>query len=209
MKKMKPWVLPTVVGIIVFIVVQGAIVASSVLNDNPLPTIASWTLGTLRAGTMMPSGSVIDDTLEAELTIQRLGIIVPIVWSTSTRETDLQQDLERGALRYPGTPEPGNIGNAFITAHSSDYPWKKGMYKKAFAKLGKLEVGDDDIIVTYKKDGVVVRELHFKVTMKKVVQATDTEMIEQRDAKEMTLVTCWPVGTNLLRLMVKTQLVEI
>lgn len=205
---MKKWILPTVVGVVVFIVIQAAIYAGHIFNDNPLPMIASWNVGMLRAYTAMPSEIAVDNTLGAELIIERLGITVPIIWSESTKEADLQKDLEHGALRYPSTPEPGNIGNSFITAHSSDYPWKSGIYKKAFSKLGKLEVGNDDIIVVYKKNGESVRQIRFKVTDKAIVKATDMRMIEQKEKTEMTLVTCWPIGTNLLRLMVKTERID-
>lgn len=147
--------------------------------------------------------------LQADVVIKRLGITVPIVWSTSTKESDLQKDLELGAIRYPGTPNPGDSGNSFITAHSSGYPWQQGQYKTAFVNLGKLKVGDDDIVVVYTKDGLPVYRAKFTVMSKEVVKATDKRMIEQKDKTEMTLVTCWPIGTNLLRLMVKTELVSI
>lgn len=145
--------------------------------------------------------------IQAEVIIDRLGIAVPIVWSTSVLEADLQKDLELGAIRYLGTPNPGDRGNSFITAHSSGYAWQQGQYKKAFVNLGKLNIGDDDIIVVYKKNGVPVYKAWFKVTEKEVVKATDTRMIEQKETTEMTLVTCWPIGTNLRRLMVKTELI--
>lgn len=195
------WVLPLLVALTVFVLSQA-------IQDNPLPNIAASSVPALQPESISLRDITLDDTLEAELIIDRLGIAVPIVWSQSTKEADLQKDLEHGALRYPGTPEPGNIGNSFVTAHSSDYPWKSGIYKKAFSKLGKLEVGNDDIIVVYKKNGEFVRQIRFKVTEKAIVKATDMRMIEQKEKTEMTLVTCWPVGTNLLRLMVKTERID-
>ncbi|MDP3685545.1 MAG: class D sortase [bacterium] len=145
---------------------------------------------------------------DAELTIERLGIRVPIVWSASTEEDVLQHDLERGAIHYPGTAIPGSVGNAFIAAHSSDYPWKPGQYKRVFAQLGALKVGDDDIVVTYRDRGGTTRRFRFRVAETAVVRDDDERMFAQGDAPELTLVTCWPLGTSWRRLMVKTVLVE-
>lgn len=194
--KYKQWINPLAVGVGVFITSQLLLVA---FVDNPLPAVEQ-----VEEVPASPSSD-----LEARVHIDRLGIDVPIVWSGSTDKEALEADLQRGAIRYPGTVEPGNAGNAFITAHSSDYPWNPGEYKQAFADLGKLEQGDDDIYVTYYKDGEPVQRAQFRVAFKEIVRADDTRMIEQTEKPEMTLVTCWPIGTAWRRLMVKTELVEI
>lgn len=206
----RKWLLPIVVAFIVFITSQAVIIGLAVFQDNPLPSVSlSQPIVLEHSMESVREAIVIDSTLEAEVAISRLGLDVPIVWSTSIKEDVLQKDLEHGAVHYPGTPEPGNFGNAFVTAHSSDYPWKKGTYKQAFARLGKLAIGDDDILVIYKKDGIPVYQATFKVYQKEVVKYTDERMIKQADRTEMTLVTCWPVGTNWRRLMVKMELVSL
>lgn len=86
---------------------------------------------------------------------------------------------------------------------------EKGAYKQAFAKLGKLAVGDEDVVVIYKKDGVPVYRATFKVHQREVVKDTDERMIAQTDKKEITLATCWPIGTSWRRIMVKSELVSL
>jgi len=208
-QKYKKWFIPIIIALFVFFISQIIISSALFIQDNPLPDIALPNPAVSPTVQNQPGEIIINDQLEAEVVIPRLLIKVPIVWSTSKNNTSLEKDLENGAIHYPDTPEPGNFGNSFITAHSSDYPWRAGTYKRAFAKLGQLNVNDTDIFVIYKKDGKPVYQAQFKVTEKEVVKDTDTRMIEQRAKTEMTLVTCWPIGTNWRRLMVKTELVSL
>jgi LPXTG-site transpeptidase (sortase) family protein len=208
-KNHKKWFIPTIIALFVFIFSQIIISSVLLIQDNPLPDIAPTNPVVSPSIQAQPSDTIINDQLEAEVVIPHLSIGVPIVWSTSKNNTSLEKDLENGAIHYPDTPKPGNFGNSFITAHSSDYPWKAGAYKRAFAKLGELSVGDKDIFVVYKKNGKPIYQAQFKVTSKEVVKDTDARMIEQQAKTEMTLVTCWPIGTNWRRLMVKTELISI
>lgn len=170
-------------------------------RDTPFPT--GRPVQEARAAT-----GELNESLRAELTIPSANITVPLVWSTSAKEADFQKDLEHGAIHYPGTPLPGQTGNAFIAAHSSDAYWKPGDYKHAFASLGKLTIGNEDIVVTYYKNEEVVKKVSFRVTEKAVVSADDQRMFTQTNKTEMTLVTCWPLGTNWRRLMVKTEMIQ-
>lgn len=152
---------------------------------------------------------VITPQLSAAVVIPRLNIRVPIVWSTSRQEADLQRDLEHGAIHYPGTALPGLVGNAFVSAHSSNFPWLPGDYKTAFASLGDLEEGERGIFIEYADSSTLVRRFEFQVAEIAIVHAEDERMFNQGDQPELTLVTCWPLGTSWRRLMVKGQLVEV
>lgn len=118
-------------------------------------------------------------------------------------EQTFQKELKEGVIHYPGTADPGTVGNVFITGHSSYYPWDDGRYKTIFARLNELTVGDD-IVVYYdqKKYRYVVRE-------KKEVKNNDVSVLEgDGQRKLLTLMTCSPVGTNFRRLVVTAELVE-
>lgn len=119
----------------------------------------------------------------------------------SIQET-FQEDLKNGVIHYPGTAKPGQTGNAFITGHSSYYPWNPGRYKTVFARLSKLEVGDD-IVVYYDQ-----QKYRYKVREKKEVKSDDVSVLAQSSEKLLTLMTCSPVGTNIKRLVVVAELVE-
>ncbi|MDD5376973.1 MAG: class E sortase [Candidatus Gracilibacteria bacterium] len=118
-------------------------------------------------------------------------------------ENIFMQELEKGVVRYPGTAKPGEAGNAFIFGHSSNYPWVKGEYNSVFALLDELSFGDE-IIVYYnqKKFTYIIRE-------KKIVKPGNVKILERDETKkELSLMTCWPIGTTLNRLIVFAELQE-
>ena len=119
-------------------------------------------------------------------------------------DDDVQNALKFGAVHYPGTAEPGQIGNVFITAHSSNYPWVKSDYNAAFALLPKLKVGDE-YSVFYKGD------LHkYRVTETFEVSPRDVSVLAQpKDRYMSTLMTCVPVGTTLKRFIVRGEEVDL
>lgn len=96
------------------------------------------------------------------------------------------------------------MGNVFIFGHSSNYPWIKSEYNDVFVLLDSLENGDE-IIVYYNQQKFV-----YRVTDRVIVKPGDTKLLRSRnpDKKEISLMTCWPVGTALERLIILGELVE-
>jgi LPXTG-site transpeptidase (sortase) family protein len=120
----------------------------------------------------------------------------------TTLEEQIQETLLQGVVHYPGTAEPGQKGNAFLTGHSSNVFWQLSDYNTVFALLPKIKVGDD-IYVTNN-----LTEYHYRVVDKKEVQPTDVSALQQGDDYKLTLVTCTPVGTTFRRLVVTALLVK-
>lgn len=145
---------------------------------------------------------------ENRLIIPKIGKNIPLVdimpsanFDFDHMENIFMQELEKGVVRYPGSALPGEQGNSFIFGHSSNYPWMKGNYNDIFALLDDLEYGDE-IIVYYnqKKFVYVIRE-------KKVVTPGDVKALNRDpNAHELSLMTCWPVGTTLKRMLVFAEL---
>src|SRR3990167_1182190 len=79
------------------------------------------------------------------LDLDHLKVRAPLVWTDSTDEKTIEQDLARGVILFPGTAVPGHIGNAFVTGHSSDYLWQRGPYRDIFKNLPQLKEGDEVI----------------------------------------------------------------
>jgi len=49
----------------------------------------------------------------------------------------------------------------------------------------------------------------YKITEKKVISPGDISILERNhDKPELTLMTCWPIGTTLNRLIVTGELIE-
>jgi LPXTG-site transpeptidase (sortase) family protein len=143
--------------------------------------------------------------------IPRYNIHAPIIEAdnieislTNWEETEkqIQAALEHGAVHFPGTARPGDQGNAFITGHSSFYPWSKGDYKDVFALLPKVEIGDDVFVWQDQ------HKYHYRVTNIKEVKPSETNVLEPSNDYRLTLMTCTPLGTTLRRLIVTSQLVE-
>ena len=143
------------------------------------------------------------------LVIPKLGKSVPLVNMSAEHiegenwaelEKQIQSGLQKGVVHYPGTAVPGQVGNVFITGHSSYYPWDPGKFKDVFAVLGQLEVGDE-YYVYYDQ-----RKFTYKVTEKFEVMPDNVNVLQQpHDKKISTLMTCTPVGTTLRRLIIRAE----
>jgi LPXTG-site transpeptidase (sortase) family protein len=150
---------------------------------------------------------------EDRLVIPRLGLNVPIVtprldallaqdWTIL--EQDIQTALEDGVVHYPGTAEPGQAGNFFVTGHSSYYAWAEGDYKSVFARLSELQPGDE-YWVYYGGD-----EHRYRVVESLEVKPTEVHVLDQpTDQRQSTLMTCSPVGTTLRRRIVRALEVDV
>jgi sortase A len=106
------------------------------------------------------------------------------------------------ALFVEGTADPGQVGNVVIVGHSSDFPWSTGQYKTIFALLDKLTIGDE-ITLPFGQNRYV-----YKITESKIVKPTNLTVLERTAAPTLTLISCYPVGTALNRIVVTATLVD-
>lgn len=137
--------------------------------------------------------------------IESLGIKAPLVYVNEVQETVFQKALAQGAVHYPGTALPGEVGNVYIFGHSSDNAWSKGNYKTVFALLPKVEIGTEIIISN--SQGRVYK---YFVTQSLVVKPDALEYLSQETngKKLLTLQTSYPIGTSLKRWVVVAELIE-
>lgn len=142
-----------------------------------------------------------------EISIPKVSVAVPMIWSKSAEEASLQTDLENGAILFPKTAAIGQNGNAVISGHSSNYIWAKGNYNHIFKDLNDLIVGDAVDVKTIQKNGRTI-VYHYKVSVKTISSPDDQKIFEATPEPSLTLSTCWPLGTNLKRLIVKADLVQ-
>lgn len=134
------------------------------------------------------------NVIESRLIIPKIRVNAPISWNVS--EDDIIKNLENGVAHYKGTALPGELGNVFITGHSSYYLWAGGSYKDVFALLNKLSAGDK-IYIQY-----AGATFTYEVTNQKVVAPDKLDVLEQESENTLTLMTCVPIGTSLNRLIV-------
>ncbi len=156
-------------------------------------------------------------SLDIDITPYENRIVIPKIWKNiplldvkqqtvsgpSELEDIFMKDLEKWVIRYPGSAKPGDIGNTFIFGHSSNFPWAAWDYNDVFALLNELNPWDK-IIVYYKQKKYI-----YEVGEKTVIKPGDISILKkENDNSGLSLMTCWPVGTTLDRLIVSASLVS-
>lgn len=139
--------------------------------------------------------------------IEKIGVDAPMIWSQSEDEKSSLKDLEKGISHFPFSAAPGEVGNSIISGHSSNYVWAKGDYNYIFKKLNDLEAGDIVRIRTIQQNGKEI-SFQYKVSEKFVTTPVDEKIFAESENPTLTLSTCWPLGTNLKRLIVKADLLK-
>jgi LPXTG-site transpeptidase (sortase) family protein len=141
--------------------------------------------------------SIIQEVPENSIYIDRIDLTAPILFDIPNEEKAVEEGLQKGVIHIKDTAHPGEQGNVFITGHSSNFFWLPGNYKNVFSLLGNLDI-KDNIIINFRG------QLYFyKITDKFAIDPTEIGALKQSTKSELTLMTCYPVGTNLRRLIIK------
>ncbi|MFA7243703.1 MAG: sortase [Patescibacteria group bacterium] len=162
-------------------------------SENPGVTSSGTTTNDNNAsGSRSGTISISDNTIY----VQRIGINAPITWDVVNSPDTTSKALENGTIHLAGTADPGEIGNIFITGHSSNYLWAPGKYKSIFATLNRVVVGDK-IFIKYQS-----RLFTYTVSKIFITKPDDLSVLNQGKDSILTLVTCTPVGTSINRLVI-------
>lgn len=139
------------------------------------------------------------------ISIPSLRINAPIKYAEEINEDKFQELLVNGIVHYPGTANIGELGNAYLFGHSSDFAFSKGNYKTVFALLPHIEKGAE--VIVSNRDGQI---FHYEVIDSHVVNKDDVSVLSQKEYKEklLTLQTSYPIGTALKRWIVVCKLKE-
>ena len=133
------------------------------------------------------------------------SIVIPKIYAKSVIIADVDatnsniflKQLKKGVAHAKGTALPGDRGNVYLFAHSTDAFYNVGFYNAVFYLIGKLNTGDE-VFVYYK--GIKYSYIVFD---KRVVNANDTKYLGKiENTNTLTLQTCYPPGTTLKRLVV-------
>ena len=136
--------------------------------------------------------------------IPKISIFAPIVFSTSQEKKDLENDLNRGVVYYPGSVYPGASGQAVILGHSAPPGWPKTKYEWVFSDLEELSAGDS-ILVNYNH-----RQYRYVVRQKTIIEKGEDAPVysTSQNAGSLNLVSCWPPGKDYQRIAVLAELVD-
>lgn len=131
--------------------------------------------------------------------IPKIHVAAPFYTPPSTRDDVINEYLLKGVLHYPGTADPGQKGNVFLTGHSSYYWWAKSDYKFVFTLEPQLTYNDE--IYVYHK-GI---RYTYKVTELREVTPQTTDVLRPTTEPTLTLSTCVPIGTSYHRKIVRAK----
>ncbi len=136
------------------------------------------------------------------IVIPKLGANAHVIANVDPYDSAAYQyALTKGVAHARGTSVPGTIGNIFLFAHSSENFYEALTYNSVFYLLPKLAKGD--VILLYYK-GV---KFTYVVTDKKLVDPKDVSYLTSKgEHQTLTLMTCWPPGTNIQRLLILADL---
>lgn len=128
------------------------------------------------------------DDLLTRVVIPKISLDAIVVEGASRRE------LSEGPGHMKKTAQPGQTGNAVITAHRDTF----------FRHIYELGKGDDILV---RRAGQVYK---YEVTGKKIVMPEDVSVIKPTAEATLTLITCYPtyyIGPAPKRLVVFSKLV--
>lgn len=135
---------------------------------------------------------------EFAITIDKIGASSSIVSQVDPYDSAIYQlALRDGVAHAKGTKLPGEGGNIFLFAHSSADLLTAERYNSVFYLTHHLESGDK---IKIWSQGV---EYLYQVAEKKYVNPSDIAyLVESSSTEQLTLMTCWPPGTTLKRLII-------
>jgi len=129
------------------------------------------------------------DQLLTRLEIPKIQMDAIVVEGASRRE------LSEGPGHMKQTAQPGETGNAVITAHRDTF----------FRHIYELNRGDQ---IKVRRSG---RLFTYEVTGKRIVMPEDVSVIKPTDNAQLTLITCYPtyyIGPAPKRLVVFSKLID-
>jgi sortase A len=132
---------------------------------------------------------VSSDQLLTRMQIPKIQMDAIVVEGASRRE------LSEGPGHMKLTAQPGEPGNAVITAHRDTF----------FRHIYELNKGDQ---IQVRRSG---RTFTYEVTGKRIVMPEDVSVIKPTDNAQLTLITCYPtyyIGPAPKRLVVFSKLVD-
>lgn len=135
------------------------------------------------------------------ISIAKIGIKAPISFTQSNSQKVFASLLKLGVLHYTASALPGEIGTAIILGHSAPPNWPKINYDSVFNNLNALKQGDEVLLSFNDKD--------FKYLINKtfwVKKGEDLFPYLTFNKSMLLLVSCWPPGHNLQRIVVEAEL---
>jgi len=156
-----------------------------------------------RAAYTLPIDTL-DPIYSQEIFIPAIGVRVPLIQPVYATQEIIHANLNNGAVVYPNSVDFGQYGNIVVLGHSFNFPWLGNEYTQIFSHLDKLENGD---LIRVVSDGKIFK---YVVTNSQVLSVKEANRIvaESTGTNTLHLLSCWPVGSSLYRIVVSAELIE-
>ncbi|MBI4127823.1 MAG: sortase [Parcubacteria group bacterium] len=131
------------------------------------------------------------------IVIPKINVITPVVYEETRAEWKIQKALNQGVVHYAGTALPGEEGNVFLVGHSSSWVGNTSPYVAIFSLIAELKENDEAFFI---RDDKIYR-YHYRDAV--IVEPSDLSVLTPSGTRVISLMTCWPLGTTLKRLVVR------
>ena len=158
-----------------------------------------------------------DKDADVFVVVPKLWIITPIVdipgWSDDFetlidgREIDINPYLKDGAVHYPNSAIPWQVGNFIAAGHSSYYN-DDGRYHTIFTSLPLTDIWDEVRVYSRAFTGEPYRLFKYRVSASYNTDPSDVEVLLPWQWANLTLFTCTPVGWLEGRWIIKATLID-
>ncbi len=153
--------------------------------------------------TLIPDLSFEYSEKENSIEIPKISVEAPIIFVDKNDNKAYHDSLEKGVLHYPLSAFPGEVGTTIILGHSSSPNWPKVNYDWVFGRLNELSA-NDEIFIIYNH-----RKYIYQVIETKIISKGDDVPSEANDpGSTLYLLSCWPPGRDLNRIIVKATLIS-
>ncbi len=129
-------------------------------------------------------------------TEQARRIFIPALWDSPAPvvQGDGWEQLKKGVAQHIGSANPGEAGNIVLSAHND-------IYGELFRDLDRLGPGDEIKIYT------ATGEYLYRVTGIRIVEPTETSVMDSTARPPVTLISCYPYLIDTQRIVVFGEIV--
>lgn len=188
-----------VITVLVFVATYGVLATFDLLPNSATTQVKAEEA----TGPVQMAGSTVASEFPSKVLIPSIHLEVAVSNPTTAEPTVLDNELLKGAVRYPTSGLLGSEGsNVVIFAHSSYLPIVHNQAYKAFDGIQKLSVGEK-IFVTGKD-----RTYVYAVDSVNQADASKAGIPLSVEGNKLTLITCDSFSSKSGRFVVQATFVE-
>lgn len=184
------------------VIFLGSVIVLAKLDLLPEPLKVPTAIETASVANALTSASVAVAEEPVKIEIPTINLSVHIANPTTTNIKELDEELMKGAVRYPTSAKLGEVGNVVLFAHSSYLPVVGNQAYKAFNGIQKLKQGDIIII----SSSTIAYTYSVRAVAKESADEAGINLAVTD--KVLTLATCNSFGEKSDRFVVTADFVE-